>query len=1000
MNNIKNPLNTSSLYIYNQDLSSYDNTDDFGANSQHQVVSPFTLSISSNYQSNYSFTQSSKNDWDEVCEVSPIDNLWDLLNSLHQDTTSGVFVGENRRKTNWKSTDVLFFDVDNDEQEHQEYFDDFDNHLTIEKITELFKNYEFIITTSKNHQKDKETTWGGTRTSRHKYHILFPLGKTITDLDESEKYYDMLNYFVNDGKSQVSLVDTGVASVSHIKGNRDTIIYYNKGESIYELLHQTDFTYGYERHRGNNRKRKYSITTEGSFDNGSNEVSTDDFYIDWDYVNITERLRLDYFYNLSGRHQGDGTGYFSAFCDLHQDNKPSLLVFNNGGFYCKGCKKSGGSAIKYLSLKTGTSTAELRKDLCREHGINYNNYLLWLDGEKIKQQREGLDTQSLKDDEDEAYEGSDTFDFSVTDTEELWVDKKTYKQLQEMNLHNAVLSQDGNVSVMLWETNRNSEIKEIKYQSIADFRNRYKNRRYKVKYIFPKERIHIMSIADIWEIWEERRQYDGIDFHPYDEMKEYDEHENIWDIWNDWDTANDSNDWCGDKEKRGLNKFMDLDTLNLLSGDEQFERGRDGIEKYLHHIDTVICGNYSGQKHHDLNNYILCWLSKLMTTHGKDRVKVAPVLMGRQGCGKGTMVNPIGEIFGKRHYLPILDSDRLTGNFNIHLMDKLLVYVNEAIFAGNRSVMNKLKGLLTEDEIQLEAKYMNSFVGRSFLRFIYSSNEDWVIPLEWDDRRYLVIDVTDEWVNNPQAQKYFDGFWDEWNNGFGKEHLYSFLTSKEMIGRSNELNYEYDRPRTVATASQTLMTDPLVAWIHQVLSDGGHTFRDINGSTQKRWWEENKKNRFVVDELFEDFISLNRKTGRSWNGRSQTMSDNLNKLASQNQIEFRKVRINPKTASRQGLTDKTGKGVTTCWEWGTLKDLRKLWVDNLWGGDENAAWGETDILDLEIETENVSGISTEFLQMKQDSQNVSTEKTTNDGDEETDTDDTLKYFDKLAEDND
>ena len=38
--------------------------------------------------------------------------------------------------------------------------------------------------------------------------------------------------------------------------------------------------------------------------------------------------------------------------------------------------------------------------------------------------------------------------------------------------------------------------------------------------------------------------------------------------------------------------------------------------------------------------------------------------------------------------------------------------------------------------------------------------EDWVIPLEWDDRRYLVIDVTDEWVNNPRAEKYFGDFWE------------------------------------------------------------------------------------------------------------------------------------------------------------------------------------------------------------------------------------------------
>ena len=44
-------------------------------------------------------------------------------------------------------------------------------------------------------------------------------------------------------------------------------------------------------------------------------------------------------------------------------------------------------------------------------------------------------------------------------------------------------------------------------------------------------------------------------------------------------------------------------------------------------------------------------------------------------------------------------------------------------------------------------------------------------------------------------------------------------------------------------------------------------------------------------------------------------------ILQETRIEFRGIRIASKTVSRQSLTDKTGKGVTTCWEWGSLLEV-------------------------------------------------------------------------------
>ena len=943
-----------SISIYQTDKSEYKklNVTESPPGDDVLISFPFHLTISNQYRNTYSINPRTEG---ERIWFVPINSLIDFSYAGRTDCSQAKFEGNHRCSKFYLQSDCLVFDIDNDDKGVSEYWDDFSNHLTIEKFTELFKEYEFLISTSENYQKPKE--WRDkndnlleVRDPRDKFHVFMPLGRIITDYTEYNELVKKMSYYLKEDKPQ-PLIDEALGAASLIFGNRNTQIFYNKGGSIYGMLNQEDFSDSFRRHLGNRKERGYSGQGKNQADNSALGTNTGSSTNNWDFINIVEPLGGVYnFYQIDKRYIGDGRGYWSAYCELHDDTESSLLVFNDGGFECRGCKKSGGSALYYESLKTGNPVGKIREQYCKDLGISRNDFRL----ERMKDRFKGLDQEDENDDRsDDSGESdaeSDGFEFPITSTNDTYVDMETYEQLRKLNLSHAVLSQDGNTNVMLYETTRHSDDKEIKYSAFPDFRNRYKNRKVRYKYFKSKivdgEQVQIpvygvRDIGTLWENWDERRQYDGLDFHPYDERKEY-SWEVQWDMWDDWETADDSNNWKGQIVKRGLNKFMDLDTLNLLTTGRQFEESRDGCSLYLDHIDQVICGNYQGRKREALGHYLICWMSKCLTTHGKDRVKVAPVLQGRQGTGKGTMVSLFGEIFG-RHFLHIQNSSRLTDNFNIHMMDKLLVYVNEAVFGGNRSVMNMLKGLLTEDEIQLEAKYMNSFTGRNHLKFIYSSNEDWVVPVEWDDRRYLVIDISDQYTNNPNAREYFTQLRKQWYNGNGKEHLYKFLTSDQIMKQADELNYEYDRPKTTASVDQLLQTDPVVSWLQQLFLDEGHDFEDINGNIKRAFWSKDEWNTFPVEHLYSDFQKFNRSAGRKWSGIPATLSKRLKDIHSQNGILFRSNRISGTKSQKLFYTPK----YTSVWEFGPLDEVKEIWVDRFWGGDELAAWGVEDIAESE-----------------------------------------------------
>lgn len=132
--------------------------------------------------------------------------------------------------------------------------------------------------------------------------------------------------------------------------------------------------------------------------------------------------------------------------------------------------------------------------------------------------------------------------------------------------------------------------------------------------------------------------------------------------------------------------------------------------------------------------------------------ETAIAFRGQQGIGKGTVLQYLARLVGK-HYLELVQMDQVVGRFNGHLKDVILVYANEAVWGGTKSAAGALKAMITDAYQAIELKGKDIMTIQNFKRLLLSSNEDWIVPRDIDDRRFFVIDCATRFKEDHQFFK-------------------------------------------------------------------------------------------------------------------------------------------------------------------------------------------------------------------------------------------------------
>lgn len=226
---------------------------------------------------------------------------------------------------------------------------------------------------------------------------------------------------------------------------------------------------------------------------------------------------------------------------------------------------------------------------------------------------------------------------------------------------------------------------------------------------------------------------------------------------------------------------------------------------FLRHIETIVCGSND-----TLTRYVLAWMAMAVQEPGRP-ANTAIALRGGQGTGKGAFARGFGMLFGV-HFLHLDSTRHLTGNFNAHLHNAILVFADEAAWPGDKAGIGAFRRMVTEPTLAIERKGVDIMTVPNMIHMILASNEDWTVPAAIDERRFVVMDVDAKMQNDTT---YFKKIQEELENGGAAAMLYDLL---EWDPNRIDLRII---PKTKALFEQKRLTSNAQRrWWHQVLHDG------------------------------------------------------------------------------------------------------------------------------------------------------------------------------------
>ncbi len=177
--------------------------------------------------------------------------------------------------------------------------------------------------------------------------------------------------------------------------------------------------------------------------------------------------------------------------------------------------------------------------------------------------------------------------------------------------------------------------------------------------------------------------------------------------------------------------------LNLYRG-TAYEPVTGDCQLIIQHVWEVWCNHHKG-----LFNYVMCWLARMVQYPDK-LGETALLLQSGEGTGKNAIVDIFSDYFGAYAYVATKQDD-ITGQFTARMKRSCFVFFNEATFGGDKSGWRVLKYTVTDEIAYSEEKFQPTIKHRNFCSLIVASNNDFAVPMGLDDRRFVVIGVSEKY---------------------------------------------------------------------------------------------------------------------------------------------------------------------------------------------------------------------------------------------------------------
>ena len=257
--------------------------------------------------------------------------------------------------------------------------------------------------------------------------------------------------------------------------------------------------------------------------------------------------------------------------------------------------------------------------------------------------------------------------------------------------------------------------------------------------------------------------------------------------------------------------------------------------------------------------YLIDWMASCLQKPSKKDAATAIVLHGEQGIGKNMLIEFFGkDIIGSAYYKkPQNAADTVFGRFADAVENTVLLFLDEC--KGLHKFNEKLKDLISSEEVTIERKGQMPIKMRNAAHLIMASNNESVVKVEATDRRYVLIHSSSEKMGN---FAYFNSVRHWMDQPSNQRGFYDFLMARDI----SAVHLVEGRPKTAMYVDAKIDSLPLLTkWLITKVKDAAYPNTDglivpvltVNSSYEREAFRNWAKLNGARDATFSDrYISL------------------------------------------------------------------------------------------------------------------------------------------------
>jgi len=227
---------------------------------------------------------------------------------------------------------------------------------------------------------------------------------------------------------------------------------------------------------------------------------------------------------------------------------------------------------------------------------------------------------------------------------------------------------------------------------------------------------------------------------------------------------------------------------------------------YIHELLKKLCENT--QEGYD---FFIKYLAHLIQYPDR-KPEVGIFFSSAQGSGKDSLIKLIQKLIGKTCVAFESDPEKVFGKYNMDTRsNKLVVALQEA--DNIKQYNSRIKDLITCETTTIEQKHIKSMVIRDYTRLIVLSNNDNIIKIEPDDRRWVMFKCYNFHVDPDQ---------DFWKNVLidvkNMDVVLKFRKELLSINIDRDYNFQLNRPFTEFYSNMKSINIPtIIRFMHQII---------------------------------------------------------------------------------------------------------------------------------------------------------------------------------------